>query len=113
MFTSWRHPFRSSLRKTRRVPIEMPLRYHLSGQTEWKQGFAVNISSGGLLFRADQPLNIHSPIQFNYDLPDAVPGGRGLTVNCKGEILRADVPKAGDEDFAFAVKVLEYHSRPR
>jgi hypothetical protein len=91
----------------------MPLRFHLSGHTAWLQGFAVNISSGGILFRANQALNVHSPIQFNYDLPDTVPGGRGLTVNCKGEILRAEAPKAGDEDFAFAVKVLEYNSKPR
>lgn len=91
----------------------MPLRFHLSGDAKWHEGFAVNVSSGGILFRANQPLNVHTPIQFNYDLPDTVPGGRGLTVNCMGEILRADAPKAGNGDFAFAVKVLEYHSRPR
>jgi hypothetical protein len=108
VLTSWKHPFRKSKRGSRRVGLEMPVRFRLPEQSEWSEGFTVNISSGGILFRADLALKVHSSIQLKYLLPDIITQRPGVPVDCSGEILRTHTPKKGDRTPVFAVKILAY-----
>ena len=112
MMKSWRQLFKSGSRQTPRadrVPLEMPLSFRHPEQPDWCQGTAANISSSGVLFRANQPLKVHAPIQMSYVLPTTIAGKSGLAVNCKGEIVRSETPDNNEGTFLFDVKIVDYH----
>jgi hypothetical protein len=109
---SWRQLFKSGSRQTPRadrIPLEMPLSFRHPEQSNWCQGTATNISSSGVLFRADQALKDHAAIQISYVLPATIAGTSGLPVNCKGQIVRTEVPANKEGTFLFAVKILDYY----
>jgi hypothetical protein len=104
---------RREARRWERVPPEMLLRFRQAEQIAWCQGITANISSGDILFRADQTLDVHTPIHMNYSLPASVAGRTGLEVGCKGEAVRVETPDSEDGTFLFAVKILGYDSATR
>ena len=110
----WKQLFKTGPRLTRRaerIPLEMPLRFRLPEQAVWSEGSAMNISSSGVLFRADQSIKKHTPIQLSYVLPTTVVGNSSLPVHCKGEIVRTETPASPEDGtFLFAVKILGYDS---
>ncbi|HEV2350975.1 MAG TPA: PilZ domain-containing protein [Terriglobia bacterium] len=116
MIKSLRRLFKHKHRQTRhgeRVPLEMLLNFRRAEQTDWCQGVAANISSGGVLFRADQAMDVHTPIQMSYSLPASIAGRAGLEVGCKGEVVRVETPDSNDGAYLFAVKILDYDSATR
>ncbi|HLY59839.1 MAG TPA: PilZ domain-containing protein [Terriglobia bacterium] len=104
---------RREARRSGRVPLEMLLRFRQPEQTAWCLGTASNISSGGILFRAEQTMKVHTPIHMNYSLPASVAGRAGLEVGCKGEVVRVETPESQDGTFLFAVKILGYDAATR
>ena len=111
MLKSWKQLFKHGSRQTPRadrVPLEMPMSFRHPEQPEWCQGTATNISSSGILFRADQALKVHAPIQMSYVLPTTIAGKSGLAVHCQGEIVRSETPANKEGTFLFAVKILDF-----
>src|SRR5579859_4002287 len=91
-----------------RIPLQTPLRFRQSGRPEWSQGIAVNISSSGVLLRAELLMEVQTRVQMTYLLPVTIAGRNGITILCKGEIIRTITPAASHSKPQFAVKILEY-----
>ena len=60
-----------------RVPLTLTLRYRPGGEIGWSEAQTINISRSGVLFAADESLEIDTPIEMNLDLPLEVGGAPG------------------------------------
>ena len=97
---------RSDQRLNGRYPITLELQYKLlnKGRVEHLgAGRTLNISSGGVLFEADDRLPTSGPIELAMSWPFLLEGVCGLKLIMRGRIVRCD---AGAK--AIAVKA-EYH----
>ena len=103
-------PGSQQARRAERVPLEMPLIFRHPEHTAWCKGIAANFSSTGILFRADQVMKVHAPIQMSYILPATIAGGTEVAVRSVGEIVRTETPADRDGTFLFAVRILGYYA---
>lgn len=93
-----------------RFPIEMRLRYRPSGEVGWTEGKTVNISRSGVLFEADELLEVDTPIEMSFDIPIEIGGaaGAGAEIACRGQVVRTILPPATDAPPAVAATIAEY-----
>lgn len=98
---------RPKIARALRIPLETPLRFRRVGQVDWCQGIAVNISSSGVLVRADRLSEIHKILQMTYVLPITIAGRKGIAILFKGEIVRGVKSPSQGGSFHFAVKILD------
>ena len=68
------------------------MRYRCRGEHVWRRGTTENISSSGVLFRADDPLPVAGDVELRLELPaiSAVPGRS--EVACRGHVVRTVAP---------------------
>ena len=83
----------------------MTLRYRTAGQESWKQGTVENISRSGVLFRAEDDVDLRTAVDINLTL-EIQENGMAPEVLCWGEIVRA-VRKEGRPELA--AKILDYN----
>ena len=97
--------------RTARAPrfrLEFPLQYRTGGATEWRSGRDANISRSGLLFLAEQPLPVGSPVEVSFVIPMRIPGETPATVICQGRVVRQVVPADSRLWAKLAVTIEEY-----
>ena len=112
MLKSWTQFLHAGHRKTPRairIALKTPLRFRQVGENSWSSGMATNISSTGVLLHADRNMDVQAAIQMKYLLPVTIAGENGITVFCKGEIVRAETPPNGRGEFHFAVKIVDFY----
>ncbi len=95
-------------RRSRRFPIEAPLRYRVSCEAAWQKAQTENISSTGVLFRCEQCAECGALVEMNFLLLRTPNDQAGLEVACKGEIVRLDLPLGGGKLPALAVNITGY-----
>lgn len=96
--------------RAQRFTIPMTLRYRQSGQEDWRQGTVENISRSGVLFRAEDEVDLKTPVDIKLvlEIPKAEVAPEVL---CWGEIVRAARKEGRPE---LAAKILDYcFLRPR
>ena len=71
-----------------RFPLVFPLRYRPDEDRKWHQGRGANISRSGLLFRAEQPLALRTPVEVTFVMPARIPGESPAEVLCWGRVVR-------------------------
>jgi hypothetical protein len=76
-------------RRAQRFPIEVPLCYRALGDSVWRFGTSANMSSSGLLFVGDMPLEPQMRLEVSFELPVSIPGERGTQMMCRGTIARS------------------------
>jgi hypothetical protein len=91
-----------------RVPITLTLRYRPGGEVGWSEGKTINISRSGVLFAADESLEVDTPVEMNFDLPLEVGGAPGTEVTCRGHVVRTILPPSSDAPPALAVSIDDY-----
>ncbi len=96
-----------------RIPLETPLRFRRMSENSWSHGIAANISCSGVLLRSDQNIDVQTAIQMMYMLPVTSEATSGLSVFCKGEVVRAATPPSGRGKFHCGVKILDYYPGTR
>jgi hypothetical protein len=69
-----------------RLSISTSLRYRFRGSKEWHEGMLVNISTTGVLFRADAAIKPGSRIEMQFSLPMQTVSN--TCVSCHGVIVR-------------------------
>jgi len=109
---SWTQFLHAGHRKTPRairIALKTPLRFRQVGENSWSSGMATNISSTGVLLHADRNMDVQTAIQMKYLLPITIAGKNGITVFCKGEIIRSGSSPDGDGKFHFAVKIVDFY----
>jgi hypothetical protein len=99
------------LRRSKRFPIEAPLRYRLSIEEDWRKARTENISSTGVLFRCEQCAGRGSHVELNF-LLSSTGDQAGLEVACEGEVVRLDLPLGEEKLPALAVNITAYRLGP-
>jgi CheY-like chemotaxis protein len=95
--------------RAQRFSLNLPLRYRLLGEQNWRLGTTENISRSGLLFRAEEMLQPYSQLEINLVLPAEIAGLSAAEVICRGEIVRSVQPENPQIQPALAAKILQYH----
>lgn len=96
-------PFRAQ-----RFNLQLPLKYRLLGEPEWRKGTTENISRSGVLFRAEEVVQPNSHVEINLVLPAEISGLAAAEVVCRGEVVRT-VETDPAISPALAAKILQYH----
>ena len=95
--------------RAQRFQLHLPLRYRRLGETQWHEGKTQNISRSGLLFQADQALQLHSQLEINLVLPAEIAGVSSTEVVCRGEVVRTVESPEQSLSPALAARILQYH----
>jgi two-component system, cell cycle sensor histidine kinase and response regulator CckA len=95
--------------RAQRFNLNLPLRYRLLGEHNWRLGTTENISRSGLLFRAEELLQPSAQLEINLVLPAEIAGLSAAEVICRGEIVRTVRPENAQIQPALAAKILQYH----
>ncbi len=99
---------RKTQQRAQRFAIRTPLRYRISGESEWRQGATENISSSGVLFRCEHSLEPDTPIEMSWAVPVAVLGNGGAQVYCRGTVVRALKDASSGDPGALASSISQY-----
>ncbi len=92
-----------------RFQIEMPIRFRQEPGANWQEGTTMNISRSGVLFLAEDLMEVNSLLELSFTLPMEFGGNAGAVVFCKGQIVRTVLPAATDARPALAARILAYH----
>jgi len=98
-------PLAEPVRSSVRFPLKLPMSLHTpAGEV---QTTTENISSSGVLFVVDLPLEMNSKVEFSMAIPAQVLGTEtDVTVHCTGRVVRHE--PAGSEPKAAAVVIDKY-----
>ncbi len=107
--TATRYAARVPAFRAQRFKLNLPVRYRLLGEDDWRQGITENISRSGLLFRVDQLLEPSSQVEISLVLPPEIAGLSAAEVVCRGEVVRAMRGEHPSDNPALAAKILQYH----
>lgn len=79
----------NSVMRHTRFQVRTRLCYRILGEREWREGTTVNISKSGVLFEAEEPVNLGTRIEMRFSLPVQTRNEPGTTVTCRGVIVRS------------------------
>ena len=83
-------------RTGKRFPLHLPIKIHSEDTTAAASGMTGDLSAAGVYIKADAPLEVGSPVEFEITLPPEVTGGKeNVTIQCRGRVVRTDEPSAG------------------
>jgi hypothetical protein len=80
------------------------------GERTWVEGRTENISTSGILVRADRRLEPDTRIEMRLDIPTDLPGLIGGNTICRGRTVRALGPSVYEDRPAFAAMIVEYEA---
>ena len=83
----------SRLTRAQRFNLNLPLKYRLVGEGNWRKGTTENISRSGMLFRAEEMVSPNAMLEISIVLPVEIAGLSAAEVVCRGEVVRALEPK--------------------
>jgi PilZ domain-containing protein len=94
-------------RTGKRFPLELPIKIH-KGETD-ANGVTGNLSAAGVYIRANEAMEIGSPVEFEITLPPEMTGGQeNVTIQCKGRVVRADESGTAGEGRGVACVIDSY-----
>ena len=91
-----------------RFHFEGLLSFRPDGQLNWNQGMTINVSSSGVLFRSNRPVEVNDVVHLIFVLPPQVPGRIGDVVSCKGQIVRTTRPDDCDLQTHMGARILGF-----
>ena len=97
-------------RKSQRFQLRLPLRILRSGSTTLSgAGETLNVGSRGVLFTANQRLEIGASIEYAITLPPAPGSSDGSGLRCLGKVLRyegsTEVPDSRAKQYVMAATI--------
>ena len=93
-----------------RFPLHLPLRYRAVGEGSWREGLTENISGSGVLFRAQDLLQVSTPVELTFRLSVA---DLNSEVFCRGQVVRTVPPAGPSGPPALAATIADYHFQRR
>ena len=96
-------------RRAQRFPMELPVAVKLEeapgGETAVK---TKDISSSGVYFEFNTPIDIGSSLVFVLTLPGEITQGKPLRVKCKGKVVRVDRASEDGSKIGLATTIERY-----
>ena len=93
-------PVRVERRAGQRFPYSLPLTLSQSTTSLEGVGFTQDLSSRGVFFFTDVPLEEGSEIEITLKMPSEITLGESMRVRCRGRILRVMKPVISAQDIA-------------
>jgi hypothetical protein len=75
-----------------RFPLHLPVRYRRIGDPQWHEGRTENISRSGVLFRAEDLMQVDTSIEIRLALAVTAPGSESPEIACRGRVVRTISP---------------------
>jgi hypothetical protein len=75
-----------------RFPLQLPLRYRPSGSSQWREGKTENISHSGVLFWAENLLDLNTRVEMRVILPIPASDIAPPEIICQGRVVRTVSP---------------------
>jgi PilZ domain len=95
-----------------RFRLDLTVRYRPVGDVEWRQAQTGNISSSGVLVRADDDMPLDTRLEMRLALSLNELPARAGEVSCLGRVVRL-VGQPDADPHGFAVAIDEYAFEPR
>jgi PAS domain S-box-containing protein len=95
--------------RAERFQLRLPLKYRRFDEEKWHAGETRNISRSGVLFQAEDLLQLNVLLEINLVLPAEIAGLSPTEVLCRGQIVRTEMANEGEVPPALAAKILQYH----
>jgi hypothetical protein len=83
-----KHPNEQRPREVIRFQIDLPLKFHISGENIWREGWVDNMSSIDILFSGMEMVAPDKSIEIRLALPGARKGRRGATIVSRAKVTR-------------------------
>ncbi|SRR2546427_12458950 len=99
-------------RRAERYLIEVPLRYRIFGEADWRKGTTANISASGVFFQCEETAERDMSVEINFVLPTGPNHKKGIEVVCRGSIVRLESSTETGSSPALAAKILKYRLLP-
>jgi len=88
----------SDARTGKRFPLELPIKIHKQDSGGGSSGVTGNLSAAGVYIRANEALEVGSPVEFEIALPPEMTGAKeNVVIQCRGRVVRTDDPAAGSK----------------
>jgi hypothetical protein len=91
-----------------RFPLHLDVRYRRLGDRDWRRGKTENISRSGVLFRAEECVEIDQNVELRLELPVTSPGRECPEVFCRGRVVRTVSPSDG-EPWPGSAVLIDHH----
>lgn len=99
----------SWLPRSRRLQVNIPLRYRGKNLSTWYEGEIQNISQSGVLFNGPQQLPANALVEMIFEMPEAISGQKNRNVLSQGRLIRIKDAVDNIEDaFGLAATILDY-----
>ena len=92
-----------------RFPLHLSVRYRRVGDPQWHEGKTENISRSGVLFRAEDSVQVDTDIEIRLALPVAAPGSGRPEVSCRGRVVRTISPSNNEPWPGSAIAIDDYN----
>jgi hypothetical protein len=102
-------PNRLERRSAQRFDVLLPLAVHFDGRMI--PAFTQNLSGRGIFFYAEAAIAEGALVELTFSMPSEVTLGQSMPVRCRGRVLRAAPPKAGQRN-GIAVQLESYQYLP-
>lgn len=102
-------PNRLERRSAQRFDVLVPVAIHFDGRTI--PAFTQNLSGRGILFYAEAAIPEGAIVELTFSMPSEVTLGESMPVRCRGRVLRATPPQAGQRN-GIAVQLESYQYLP-
>jgi|WetSurMetagenome_2_1015567.scaffolds.fasta_scaffold628160_1 hypothetical protein len=81
--------------RANRFSIQTPLRYRISGETDWSVGVTTNISRSGVLFQAKRELEPNMQIEMQIHFRGQITGSGPVNLISRGLVVRTEAARDG------------------
>ena len=92
-----------------RFPLHLPLQYRTSQSPGWRQGTTENMSHSGVLFWAENPLDVNTLVEIRVILPVPEPDSSHPEIICQGRVARIVAPTEIQVEPGVAVAIDTYN----
>ena len=97
--------------RAHRYLIRVPVRYRSSDADTWHDGRIENISESGMLFEAEHPVAVNTPVEMKFVLPATMSVEPPAELVCHGRIVRAVPTSKKRRPLALAATIVTYRFR--
>ena len=91
-----------------RFPLHLSVRYRRLGDRDWREGKTENISHSGVLFRAEEGIDVDEDLELRLELPATGPGRERPEVSCRGRVVRTVSPSDAEPWPGSAIVIEQY-----
>lgn len=97
------------LRSTRRFSLRLPIEVKYAGDSFTQaKAHTRDVSSRGICFYFDSPLQVGSDLEFTLTLPPEITLTESIRVRCKGTVVRVENPAAPGGKMGIAATIQHY-----